>query len=261
MTANTIILLTGASKGIGRATAIALATQGITLVLTARSVEKLEAVAHEVETKGGTAIVIPADLGNPLARTALVQETFERVGNVDVLINNAGLGMEEPVGNIDLEDARQLFEVNFFAVLDLIQQILPRMKARGTGQIVNVSSIVGHRATPHQSVYCATKYALNGLSDGLRTELVDTKIVVTDIYPGVTATNFPANQLHSQHIAKRRNAVPPERVAAVIADAIRKPRRSRYVTWKDQILIYGTRLFPWWADQVLGRGYKRIRKY
>lgn len=255
------ILLTGASEGIGRAVATALGVKGATIVLTARSAEKLREVAAEVEAKDGKAIIIPADLGNEAERARLVQETVAAVGRVDVLINNAGLGMENQVGAIPLEDARQLFEVNFFAPLDLIQRFLPSMRERNAGQIVNVSSIVGHRATPNQAIYCASKYALNGLSDALRTELVGTKVLVTDIYPGVTATNFPVNQLHSTRTGARRRAVPPERVAAIIVEAIEKKQRARYVRWQDQLLVYGSRLLPGLAEAVIGRTVNRLRKY
>jgi short-subunit dehydrogenase len=258
---NKTVLLTGASEGIGRATALALGAEGATVIVTARSADKLREVAAGIEAKGGKAIVIPADVGNEAERVRLVEETIAAVGQLDILINNAGLGMEIPVGTIPLDDARRLFEVNFFAPLDLIQRFLPAMRERNTGQIVNVSSIVGHRATPNQAIYCATKYALNGLSDALRTELVGTKILVTDIYPGVTATNFPVNQLHSTRTGHRRRAVPPERVAAVMVDAIKKRHRARYVRWQDQLLVYGSRFLPGLAEAVIGRTVNRLRKY
>lgn len=256
-----IVLLTGASEGIGRATALALAAEGVTVVLTARSDAKLRDVAAEVEAKGGKALVLPGDLGNEAEREQLVQATLSAVGRVDVLINNAGVGMENLVGTIPLDDARQLFEVNFFAPLDLIQRFLPAMRKRNAGQIVNISSIVGHRATPNQAIYCASKYALNGLSDALRTELVGTNILVTDIYPGVTATNFPVNQLHSTRTGARRRATSPERVATVIVDAIQKRHRARYIRWQDQLLVYGSRLLPGLAEAVIGRTVNRLRKY
>ncbi len=254
-----IVLLTGASEGIGHAVALVLAAEGATVVLTARSVEKLRDVAAEIETTKGKALLIPADLGEESERKRLAEETIAAVGRVDILINNAGLGMERPVGSIALDDARQLFEVNFFAPLDLIQRFLPAMRERNAGQIVNVSSIVGHRATPLQSIYCASKYALNGLSDTLRTELVGTRVIVTDIYPGVTATNFPVNQLHSTRTGARRRAVPPERVARVIMEAIHKRQRARYVRWQDQVLVYGSRLLPGLAEAVIGRVVNRVR--
>lgn len=260
MLKNKIVLLTGASEGIGRATALALAAEGATVVLTARSVEKLREVAAEMEAKGAKAVIIPADLSDESERSRLVQETIAAVGQIDILINNAGLGMETMVGSIPLNDARQLFEVNFFAPLDLIQRFLPAMRERNAGQIVNISSIVGHRATPNQAIYCASKYALNGLSDALRTELVGTKILVTDIYPGVTATNFPVNQLHSTRTGARRRAVPPELVATVIVDAIKKRHRARYIRWQDQLLVYASRLLPGLAEAVIGRTVNRLRK-
>lgn len=256
-----IVLLTGASEGIGRATALALAAKGATVVLTARSEEKLREVAAAVEANGGKAIVIPADIGVEAERARLAEETLTAVGRIDILINNAGLGMELPVGTIPLADARHLFEVNFFAPLDLIQKFLPAMRERNAGQIVNISSIVGHRATPNQAIYCASKYALNGLSDALRTELVGTKILVTDIYPGVTATNFPVNQLHSTRTGARRRATSTERVATVIVDAIQKRHRARYVRWQDQLLVYGSRLLPGLAEAVIGRTVNRLRRY
>lgn len=261
MLKNKNVLLTGASEGIGRATAMAIVAEGATLILTARSMDKLRSLSTEIEATGGKTIIIAANLSDEEARANLVEASQAAVGHVDVLINNAGFGMEGLVGSIPLEDARQLFEVNFFAPLDLIQRFLPTMRERNAGQIVNISSIVGHRATPNQSIYCASKYALNGLSDALRTELVGTKILVTDIYPGLTATNFPVNQLHSSRTGQRRRAVPPERVASIIVQAIKKQQRARYVRWQDQLLVYGSRLLPGLAEAVIGRTVNRLRTY
>jgi short-subunit dehydrogenase len=259
MVKNKNILLTGASEGIGRATALALAREGATVVLTARSEDKLREVAADIEPLSGRAVIIPADLAQPAERARLVEETLAAVGQIDILINNAGLGMEARIGEIALDDARHLMEVNFIAPLDLMQRVLPAMRQRNAGQIVNISSIVSHRATPLQSIYCASKYALNGLSDALRAELVGTTIRVTDIYPGVTETRFPANQLHSKREKHRRRALPAERVAEIIVDAIQKRSRARYVRWQDRVLVMGTRMLPGLAEQTVGRLVNRRR--
>jgi short-subunit dehydrogenase len=178
---------------------------------------------------------------------------------VDVLINNAGVGLDATIEESSLEDARYLFEINFFAPLHLTRLVLPTMRAQGEGQIVQVSSIVGLRATPHSGIYCASKYALNGLSDALRTELAGSGIQVTSIYPGLTATQFVLNQLHSRRGRPSRLAIPAARVALVIADSIEKRSRARYVTWTDRLLVHLSRLLPGLAERVLAAAHLRRR--
>lgn len=250
------ILLTGASQGIGKATAKVLAERGANVVLAARSRDKLQRLADELADYPGKRLVVPTDVSTSRQREELIGTTMDEFGRVDILINNAALGMDASVEETPLEDAHYLFEVNFFAPLHLSQLVIPIMRRQGSGQIIQVSSIVGHRAVPNQSIYCATKYALNALSDSLRTELLKSNIQVTDIYPGITATPFVANQLHSTRTSHAGIAIPPEKVAHVILSAIHKRSRARYIRWHDRLLIYLSRALPSLAEWALGTGFR-----
>ena len=255
-----IFLLTGASEGIGRATARLLAERGASGVLAARSADALDALVVELESFPGTRWAVPCDLSDPVQRERLVSEALHRFGRVDVLINNAGVGLDASVEESTLEEARYLFEVNFFAPLHLSLLLLPQMRQQQSGQIVQVSSIVGRRATPHLGLYAATKYALNGLSDALRSELQGSPIQVTSIYPGVTATRFVPNQLRTARTnARARIAVPPARVAAVILDSIERRSRARYVTGADRVLVALATLLPALAEWALAWLFRRRR--
>lgn len=255
-----VILLTGASEGIGAATARALAEQGAQLILVARNAARLEQLAASLADCPGECWVRPTDLAERAQREALVREAVARFGRVDVLINNAAVGLDVPVEESTLEEAHYLFEVNFFAPLHLTQLLLPTMRAQGRGQIVQVSSIVGLRATPNIALYCASKYALNGLADSLRIELHGSGVQVTTIYPGVTATGFIANQLRSPRSRPASFAIPPERVATVIVESIQRRSRSRYVKWSDFFFVSLARLLPGLAEWALATGFRWRRR-
>lgn len=251
------IIVTGASEGIGTATARALSERGANVVLAARSRERLEAVAASLAAWPGERLVVPTDVSDAAQRERLVAETMGRFGRVDVLVNNAGVGLDAPVEESTLDEARYLFEVNFFGALHLTQLVLPIMRRQGGGQIVQVSSIVGMRATPNIGVYSATKYALNGLSDALRTELAGSGVLVTSIYPGVTATRFVPNQIRTlRRTARERIAVPPEWVARAIVRSIEKRKRASYVTPRDFVAVNLSRLLPGLAEWALAQGFR-----
>ncbi|MCB0076855.1 MAG: SDR family NAD(P)-dependent oxidoreductase [Anaerolineales bacterium] len=252
-------LLTGATQGIGRATALALAAQGADLVLAARSRADLDDLASALAPYGVAVFTVATDLSVAEQRERLVAAALDRFGAIEVLINNAAVGLDAPIEEQSIDEGRYLFELNLFAPLHLIQLLLPTMRQQPQGQIVQISSIVGLRAVPNSALYCASKYALNGLSDALRAELQGSHIVVTSIYPGVTRTNFVTNQLRSPRIRPRKGAVPPEQVAAVIVEAIRKRQRARYITWRDRTLVAGTTLLPAPAEWLLGRLFRRRR--
>ena len=159
-----VVLITGASSGIGAATARLLARQGMRVVLTARRQDRLEALAQEIEREGGAALAIPADLGDPSAREALVDQVEARWGPVEVLINNAGFGYYATVEDTPWEVVRRMFEVNILAMIHLTQRVVPGMRRLGRGHIVNIASVAGYISTPPLTVYSATKFAVVGFS-------------------------------------------------------------------------------------------------
>jgi len=246
-----VAVVTGASSGIGEATARELAARGASVVLASRAVDRLEALQREISTSGGTALAVETDVSDRSSVEAMVWRAVGEFGSLDVLVNNAGLGLSGTISDVRAEDVRHVFEVNTVGPLNCIQATLPHMGEGG--RIVNVSSVVGKRAIPKVGAYCATKSALNALSDALRVEVASRKITVTSVYPGTTRTSFRENsrRTKSEKRGWRPKGVTPDRVAKKIADAAEKGPRDVYVTVPDRLFIAGVALFPGLADLVL----------
>ncbi len=241
---NKTALITGASSGIGRATAQALARQGVRLILSGRSRQRLEEVAREAAP--AEAALIPADLCDPGDVDRLASEARALFPAIDILINCAGVGMYVPSFEADREMLRRLFELNFFAPVELTARLLPAIP-RG-GAVVNVSSIGGKIPLPWLSLYSASKYALNGYSDGLRMELNGRGIQVLSVCPGFVDTPFRDNVLTGEIPPavnrQRRLKITAEQCAAAIIDGLRKRKRTVVTPRIGWALVALVRLFP-----------------
>ena len=189
---NQTILITGAPSGIGEGCARKFASQGARLILNSRSKDKLAALARELKEKyNADCYIMPFDVCNRDSATAALEALPEEWKSIDVLINNAGLAIgvdKEYEGNLDEWDT--VIDTNIKALLSMTRLIVPGMVVRGRGHIINIGSIAGDATYPGGSVYCATKAAVKALSDGLRIDLVDTPLRVTNIKPGLVETNF-----------------------------------------------------------------------
>ena len=249
--------MTGASSGIGEATARRLARDGYCLTLAARRQDELERVAREIETSGGQALVAPTDVRDRAAIQRMVQSTLDHWGRVDVLVNNAGLGHDGHVIHLDPDQVRELMAVNVVAVIECAQAVLPAMMQQSSGHIINVASIAGLVGLPGSSLYCASKFAVNGFTDALRREVSRYGIQVTALCPGFVATNFSPRLRRvagAQPDAQRLPGVMhPGYVADRIADLIRHPRRRLIIPPGWGILVAAARAFPWLTDAVLSR--------
>ncbi len=246
-----VAVVTGASSGIGEATARALAGRGAAIVLAARAEEKLRFLAREISAAGGQALPVKTDVTDRDSVEAMIERTIEEFGSLDILVNNAGLGLSGRVEDLRTDDLRYLFEVNLVGPLICVQAALPRMN-RG-GRIINVSSVVGKRAIPKVGGYCATKSALNALSDTLRVELATRGITVTSVYPGTTQTAFRENSRRTKDEERgwRPRGVAPEKVAQKISVAAESGGRDVYVTLPDRLFGAGTTLAPGLFDRLL----------
>jgi len=223
---NKVIVITGASSGIGEATAKLLAKHGATVVLGARRSERLEAIAKEIRTAGGTAEYQTLDVTQRSQLEAIVQFAQSKFGRVDVLINNAGVMPLSALDQLKVDEWDRMIDVNIKGVLYGIAAALPVMKAQKTGQIINLSSIGGHTVSPTAAVYCATKFAVGAISEGLRQE-VGGDIRVTVISPGVTESEL-ADSISDEAARKgmqefRKISIPAEAIARSILFAIEQP--------------------------------------
>jgi NAD(P)-dependent dehydrogenase (short-subunit alcohol dehydrogenase family) len=185
-----IVIVTGASAGIGEATARRLAREGATVVISARRAERLDVIKREIESAGGRALAVAGDVTSPADRARLIQETMRAFGRIDALVNNAGYGQRGPIELVPVDAIRQNFETNLFSLIALTQLVIPIMRGQKSGRIVNISSVAGRIARPLSSVYDATKHALEAVSDGLRGELAPFGIAVVIIEPGFIITEF-----------------------------------------------------------------------
>ena len=218
-----IALVTGASRGIGRAIAHALADEGATLVLSARTRSDLDALRAEIERTGGTAHVAAADVSSAQDVDALFGEIRERFGRLDLLVNNAGVGRFAPVRAMPLEDFDEMFRLNMRGVFLCTQRALPFMEAQRRGTIVNVASLAGRNAFVNGAGYAATKWALIGFSRSLMLEEREFNIRVVTVCPGSVETSFSPR---SADKASERWILQPEDVAAAVLSAVMMPDRA-----------------------------------
>jgi short-subunit dehydrogenase len=217
---NKVSVVTGASEGIGLAVARLLGAAGAKVVLAARSADKLEQAAAEIP--GSSAV--RTDLRSPADIKKLLEEAIRLHGRVDILVNNAGQGIYGPFEKVPLEKFREVMELNVFALMDLMQQVIPVMRAQGGGRIINVSSMVSKNSFPNLSAYAATKYAVNALSLTARKELEKDGIVVSLMHPKMTATRFGVNAVGGNKADTRANgqAAPGVDTAGDVAKVLMK---------------------------------------
>ncbi len=245
-----VVILTGASAGIGAATARLFAGAGARLALAARSREPLERLAAALP---GAPLAVPTDVADPAACAALVAAAAARFGRVDILINNAGVGLAGPVAALDPADLARALAVDLLGPLHLMQAALPQMAGRG--QIINVSTVLAAQPLPYLGGYAAAKAALERLSEALRMELRGAGVAVSVVRPGTTRTAFSANRLGAG--AERRRlaprGVPPEAVARAILRAAHREPRLAYVSAGDRLGVILARLLPGVVEGALGR--------
>lgn len=224
-TTSKVVLVTGASSGIGEATARHLAAKGHQLVIGARRTDRLQTLSEEIRAAGGKVDFLALDVADLGSVQAFANHALEKYGHIDVIVNNAGLMPLSPLEALKIDEWNQMIDVNIRGVLHGIAATLPSMKQRGSGQVINVSSIGGHAVWPSCAVYCATKFAVIAISDGLRQE--NTDIRVTVISPGVTTSELAHTITHEDSAkamdAFREVAIPPDAIARAIAFAIDQP--------------------------------------
>jgi NAD(P)-dependent dehydrogenase (short-subunit alcohol dehydrogenase family) len=252
-----VVVITGASAGIGRATARVLAARGASLGLLARGRDGLEAAAREVEALGGQAVVLPADVADAEAVEWAAEHTEDAFGPIDVWINNAMVSVFAPIRAMTALEFRRVTEVTYLGVVHGTQAALRRMLPRDRGLIVQVSSALAYRAIPIQSAYCAAKHAVLGFTDALRCELLHDRSAVEVTMVHLPAVNTPQFDWVKNHLPNRP-APPdplyqPEVAARGIVSAIDNPRRDLYVGSTTVAARYAQRFLPGLTDRYLAR--------
>jgi short-subunit dehydrogenase len=256
-----VIAITGASAGIGRATALRLARDGASLAVCARRRDRLEHVAAEIIQAGGTSLPIVADVSQEAEMRAFVDQTLSRWGQLDVIICNAGYGLYGAIDQIEPAKMKALMEVNYLGTFNAARAALPVFRRQHHGHFVIVSSIVGKRGVPYVGAYAATKFAQVGLAECLRAELVGSGIHVTVVYPISTATEFSeVMRRHSGFATLARGPRhSPDRVADAIARAIEHPVAELYPYRISRGLAIINAIAPAFCDRLVkGWGRKPI---
>jgi NADP-dependent 3-hydroxy acid dehydrogenase YdfG len=236
-----VVAITGASSGIGEATALACARAGAAVALAARRTDRIDELAHRIGDDGGRALAITADVGEQEQASDFVRRTHEELGRIDVLVNNAGLMLLGPIDGADPEEWRRMIRVNIFGVLYCTHAALPLMRAQGGGHVVNVSSVAGRVARAGSGVYNLTKWGVNAFSEALRQETVEAGIRVTIVEPGAVATELPdhnRDEIREQMRQRFEGVTPLE--ARDIADAILYAVGARPDVAINEILIRPT---------------------
>lgn len=230
-------VVTGASSGIGRAIALCFGRKGARVALMARRKDRLDEVKAEIEKAGGEALVVPADLGKPEE----ISEAFARIrrewGDPDILVNNAGVGVHGPLVDQTLADYDRVFDLNMRALFLATNEVLPAMLRRKSGDIVNISSIAGKMGLANSALYCASKFAVMGLSEALLEEVREKNVRVTVISPGAVDTEIFGPRVPQ---ADRKNMIRPENVAEAALLAVSGTQNATY----KEIIIRPRRPVP-----------------
>lgn len=245
-----VVWITGASRGIGAALALAFAREGARLVLHARSLDKLEAISHSLEGSSAETMLLPFDLAEKNDYAALVRRVTDRFGRIDVLVNNAGISQRalahETTGEVD----RKIFEINYFGATELTRQVLPVMLSEGGGSIAVTSSITGLFGFPMRSTYAATKHAVSGYFETMGLELRSRNIYVTIAYPGRIRTDISLHSLQNDGKSwnkmdhGQQRGISPEACARKFIRAIYRKKRTVYIGNFELLMPYLKRYCP-----------------
>lgn len=248
-------IVTGASSGIGRALALELARQGAEVVLTARRADRLGELEQQIAAIGKRPVTVAGDLCDPATREAVVRAAADRLGGLDALVNNAGVGTLGLFEHSQPERLRRVMEVNFFALVEMTRLALPLLKAGTNPIVVNIGSIVGHRGVPYNSEYCSSKFAVRGFSESIRAEFTRQGIDVLVVSPGTTQTEFFDQVLErtGEPAWPEHKAVPAERVAAETVRAMRRGAAEIIPYRWGKVLCWLNRLSPRLMDRIMAR--------
>ncbi|MCP9769545.1 SDR family oxidoreductase [Lacihabitans sp. LS3-19] len=254
---NKIVWITGASSGIGEATAYVMAKEGSKLVLSARRKDELEKVKQNCGLPDGDVLVLPLDVEDFEKIKEATQSVIAKFGKIDLLFNNAGISQRGDVLTTSMEVYQRIININFLGVIALTKAVLPYMINQNSGHIVVTSSVSGKLGTPLRSGYSATKHALHGFFDSLRAEVYRNNIQVTLVCPGYINTNISLNALssdgskHGKMDTNQQNGVPADICAQKIVAGIRNNKSEIYIGGKEVLGVYLKRFFPKILEKIV----------
>ncbi len=258
---NGVVIITGGSRGIGRACAIEFAQKGAKVVLGARDTLRMDQVSKEIKKLGGEAISVPCDVSHESDCQKLISETVRYFGKIDVLVNNAGFGHYASIENLENQALDQIFRTNLWGAIWCAKAALPYMKKQKSGHIVNVSTIISKRSMPYMTAYCMTKFAMNAFDEGLRLEVRPYGIGVSLVCPGLTNTEFQMNAGKSG-VARpllSKGGMSAEKVGRVILRAVERNKRRVALTLSGKFLLAVQRISPAFVDEILYFYFSKFR--
>jgi short-subunit dehydrogenase len=251
-----VVVVTGGGRGIGRATALEFACEGATVILAGRRRDALETAAAESRSSGGKAQVVRCDVAIDDDLQNLVASTIRDFGQIDVLVNNAGVVSGGRIDEISAEDIGRMVGVNVWAPMRLTQLAVPHMRERKSGTIVNISSVAGRVGMPYYATYCATKYAMRGFSEALRRELSPDGVQVIAVYPGVTATDLIENV---EFDGLGLTIATAQQVGQAIVRGVQWRQSEVFIGLGESLVARWNDLLPWTVDLGVGVMRERMR--
>ena len=251
-----VVVVTGASMGIGEAIARIFADHGARVVLLSRDAGRAEAARHRVGHTERT-LALSCDVRNPEEIDRVLSLTLHHFDRIDVWVNNAGHGLVDSVAEMEMAACRELFDTNLFGTIASMQAVIPVMKQQGAGTIINISSVAGHIPLPYGAAYSASKFALNAIGKAARVELRKRAINVLTVCPGYVRTDFSANAVKGKHQQSVRpsavRGITPERVARATLAGYLKNKREVIVPWTMHPVVKLYQLFPGVVERAMLR--------
>ena len=259
---NKLVIVTGASSGIGKACALAFAKKGANLVLAARSADKLNEISKEILLLGVKVLCVPTDVSKETDCKILMEKTIDKFGKIDVLVNNAGISMRAAFADLDLQVLKKVMDVNFWGTVYCTRYAIKSI-LENKGSVVGVSSIAGYKGLPGRTGYSSSKFAMHGFLEALRIENLKKDLHVLLACPGFTASNIRNTALAADGSSQgetprdEQKMMQPEEVADAIVGAVIKRKDRLTLTLNGKLTVFLNKFFPKWVDKLV---YKHMSK-
>ncbi len=259
---NKVVIITGASSGIGEACALEFSKKGANLVLVARSEEKLKAVCDKINSNQSQAFYIVTDVSIESDCKKMIDFAIDKFGSIDILINNAGISMRALFTDVDLGVFEKLMKINFYGAVYCTKYALPYI-LKNKGSVIGISSIAGHKGLPGRTAYSASKFALQGFLEALRIENLKKDLHVLIVCPGFTASNIRKKALNaigniqSESPRKEQKMMTAEEVAKNVFSALKKRKNSIVLTKNGRLTVFLNKFFPKWVDSLVFKHMSR----